>query len=248
MEQKEKELQPQTRAYTVEEIAAILHIGRSSAYTRRWWSSPLASAWPEATISQKLFAEDAVKRGPPAGYVCPAARREFLVDKSGNHYFIEMNPRIQVELPLTEMVTGIDPVRAQIPTAEGHPLSTRRSASQPGRSVHERLRLPVPGDHRGSGPTTSPPDTGRITAYRSGWRLRRPSDGGNAFTARRSPLLRLPCWSRSPPGTTPSRGVPQGHAGHQRGACPRRQDQHPLRHQHSGPPHLPGRGVPHQVH
>lgn len=33
MEQKEKELQPQTRAYTVEEIAAILHIGRSSAYT-----------------------------------------------------------------------------------------------------------------------------------------------------------------------------------------------------------------------
>jgi len=48
---------------------------------------------------------------------------EFLVDKSGNHYFIEMNPRIQVEHTVTEMVTGIDIVRAQILIAGGAPLS-----------------------------------------------------------------------------------------------------------------------------
>ena len=41
----------------------------------------------------------------------------------GNHYFIEMNPRIQVEHTVTEMVTGIDLVRAQILIAEGQPLS-----------------------------------------------------------------------------------------------------------------------------
>ena len=50
------------------------------------------------------------------------ARVEFLVDKEGHHYFIEMNPRIQVEHTVTEMVTGVDLVRAQILIAEGYPL------------------------------------------------------------------------------------------------------------------------------
>ena len=53
---------------------------------------------------------------------------EFLVDKNGDYYFIEMNPRIQVEHTVTEMVTGIDIVRAQILIAAGHPLRTPRSA------------------------------------------------------------------------------------------------------------------------
>ena len=45
------------------------------------------------------------------------------MDRDGNHYFIEMNPRIQVEHTVTEMVTGIDLVRSQILIAEGRPLS-----------------------------------------------------------------------------------------------------------------------------
>ena len=57
------------------------------------------------------------------GYVS-AGTVEFLVDKNGDHYFIEMNPRIQVEHTVTEMVTGVDLVRAQILIAEGRPLST----------------------------------------------------------------------------------------------------------------------------
>ena len=69
------------------------------------------------------------------GYVS-AGTLEFLVDKEGNHYFIEMNPRIQVEHTVTEMVTGIDIVRAQILIAEGYPLSCEEIGIQNQGSVH----------------------------------------------------------------------------------------------------------------
>ena len=64
-----------------------------------------------------------MKIAKSVGYVS-AGTVEFLVDEEGNHYFIEMNPRIQVEHTVTEQVTGIDLVRAQLLIAEGYPLST----------------------------------------------------------------------------------------------------------------------------
>ena len=67
---------------------------------------------PES-IREQLHA-DAVKIAEAVGYV-NAGTVEFLVDRDGNHYFIEMNPRIQVEHTVTEMVTGIDIVRRQPP-------------------------------------------------------------------------------------------------------------------------------------
>ena len=73
---------------------------------------------PEET-RQKLY-EDAVKVARHVGYVS-AGTVEFLVDKSGAHYFIEMNPRIQVEHTVTEMVTGIDLIKEQIRVAAGEP-------------------------------------------------------------------------------------------------------------------------------
>ena len=66
---------------------------------------------------------DAVKIAKEVGYVS-AGTLEFLVDSKGNHYFIEMNPRIQVEHTVTEEVTGIDIVQSQILVAEGYSLDS----------------------------------------------------------------------------------------------------------------------------
>jgi acetyl-CoA carboxylase biotin carboxylase subunit len=67
-------------------------------------------------------AADAVRA---VGYV-NAGTVEFLLDKQLNFYFIEMNTRIQVEHPVTEVVTGVDLVKEQIRIAAGHPLSYRQ--------------------------------------------------------------------------------------------------------------------------
>ena len=102
----------------------VVHLGERDCSLQRRYQKVVefAPAWsvPQATL-EKLRA-DAVKIARHVGYV-NAGTVEFLVDRDGNHYFIEMNPRIQVEHTVTEQVTGIDLVRAQILIAEGHPLS-----------------------------------------------------------------------------------------------------------------------------
>jgi 3-methylcrotonyl-CoA carboxylase alpha subunit len=65
---------------------------------------------------------------------------EFLVDKNLNFYFLEMNTRVQVEHPVTEMVTGIDIVREQILVAAGNPLSFAQSdIRQKGHAIEARI-------------------------------------------------------------------------------------------------------------
>ncbi|MDO4813617.1 MAG: acetyl-CoA carboxylase biotin carboxylase subunit [Gemella sp.] len=75
-------------------------------------------------LRQKLL-DDAVKICKELGYYS-AGTIEFLVDKNGNHYFMEMNTRIQVEHPVTEMITGVDIVREQIRVASGLKLSAKQ--------------------------------------------------------------------------------------------------------------------------
>ena len=65
---------------------------------------------------------DAVKLARHVGYQ-NAGTVEFLLDKSGKHYFIEVNARLQVEHTVTEEITGVDLVQSQIKVAEGHSLS-----------------------------------------------------------------------------------------------------------------------------
>ncbi len=75
--------------------------------------------------TRKAMCEAAVRLVKLADYQ-NAGTVEFIVDKQGNYYFIEMNARIQVEHPVTEMVTGIDLIKSQIRVAAGEPLPFRQ--------------------------------------------------------------------------------------------------------------------------
>src|SRR5580700_8778351 len=82
---------------------------------------------------------------------------EFLMDQSGNLYFIEVNARIQVEHPVTEMVTGVDLVKSQIRIAAGEPLTSilREPITIRGHAIECRINA----EH----PETFTPSPGRIT-------------------------------------------------------------------------------------
>ena len=132
---------------------------------------------------------------------------EFLLDVDrGEFFFIEVNPRIQVEHTVTEMVTGIDLVRSQILVAAGPPAA-RGAGGHPaaGDDRDPRRRDAVPHHDRGSGATISSPTTAgsrptaRPAASPSG------STAATASAARSSRRTSTRCWSRSRPGAARSR-------------------------------------------
>jgi 3-methylcrotonyl-CoA carboxylase alpha subunit len=89
-------------------------------------------------VREKMGA-DAVKIAKAIGYD-NAGTVEFLVDKHLNYYFLEMNTRVQVEHPVTEMVTGIDIVREQILVAAGNKLGFRQEdIKQSGHAIEARI-------------------------------------------------------------------------------------------------------------
>jgi acetyl-CoA carboxylase biotin carboxylase subunit len=89
--------------------------------------------------ARRRIGEAAVKAAKAAGYR-NAGTVEFILDPSGEFYFLEMNTRLQVEHPVTEFVTGIDLVKAQLKVASGFPLEYRQEDIQPkGSSIECRI-------------------------------------------------------------------------------------------------------------
>ena len=107
---------------------------------------------PRSEDPRATLADAAVTLARAAGYD-NAGTVEFLVDAdSGEWFFIEVNPRIQVEHTVTEMVTGIDLVRAQILVAQGLDLhGPEMNLPRAGQDPAQRLRAAVPHHHRRSG-------------------------------------------------------------------------------------------------
>lgn len=101
----------------------IIYLGeRDCSLQRR--NQKLLEESPSPAVDPDLrrrMGECAVKAAKAANY-CSAGTVEFLLDKEKNFYFMEMNTRIQVEHPVTEMVTGIDLIKEQIRIASGEPL------------------------------------------------------------------------------------------------------------------------------
>ena len=145
----------------------------------------------------------ALKIGQAVGYQ-NAGTVEFLMDMdSGNFYFIEVNPRVQVEHTVTEEVTGIDIVQAQIKIAEGATLAEATGAASQGdvtlsgHALQCRVTTEDPQNN-------FIPDYGRITAYRSATGMGIRLDGGTAYSGGvitryyDSLLVKVTAWAQTP--------------------------------------------------
>ena len=105
----------------------VVHLGERDCSIQRRHQKMIEES-PCCAISEKLrqkMGETAVRAAKAVGYE-NAGTIEFLLDKSGEFFFMEMNTRIQVEHPVTEWVSGVDLIKEQIRVAAGMPLSVRQ--------------------------------------------------------------------------------------------------------------------------
>src|SRR5437764_11050336 len=98
--------------------------------------APSVAVTPEL---RRRMGETAVRAAKAAGYV-NAGTVEFLLDRDGNFYFMEMNTRLQVEHPVTEMITGLDLVEWQLRIAAGEPLPLKQDQlTMHGHAIEARI-------------------------------------------------------------------------------------------------------------
>ncbi|MCL2838610.1 MAG: pyruvate carboxylase [Oscillospiraceae bacterium] len=160
----------------------VVHLFERDCSLQRRFQKVIEVA-PAVTLPQELkeqIYDAAVKIAKAVDYVS-AGTVEFLVSE-GKYYFIEMNPRIQVEHTITEVITGVDIVQAQILVAEGYKLSdpeinlpSQDAIQMHGVAIQCRVTTEDPKNNFS-------PDIGKITAYRSPGGLGVRLDAGNAFT------------------------------------------------------------------
>lgn len=124
----------------------VIHLGERDCSIQRNHQKMIEES-PSVALSEELrekMGKAAVKAAKAAGYV-NAGTIEFLLDKNGSFYFMEMNTRIQVEHPVTEWVTGIDLVKEQIRIASGEKLSyTQEEVRLDGHAIECRINAENP--------------------------------------------------------------------------------------------------------
>ena len=124
----------------------VVHLGERDCSIQRNHQKMIEES-PSMAVSEELRKEmgiAAVKAAKAAHYV-NAGTIEFLLEKTGKFYFMEMNTRIQVEHPVTEWVTGVDLVKEQIRIASGLPLSCKQEDIQlTGHAIECRINAENP--------------------------------------------------------------------------------------------------------
>ncbi|MEY8428010.1 acetyl-CoA carboxylase biotin carboxylase subunit [Lachnospiraceae bacterium 46-15] len=124
----------------------VIHLGERDCSVQRNHQKMIEEA-PCAALSENLrsqMGETAVRAARAAGYV-GAGTIEFLLERDGSFYFMEMNTRIQVEHPVTEWITGIDLIKEQIRIAAGAKLSyAQEEVNLAGHSIEVRINAEKP--------------------------------------------------------------------------------------------------------
>ncbi len=171
---------------------SVVHLNERECSIQRRHQKVFEEA-PSSFVDDDLRArmgQAAVAIGKEANYL-GAGTVEFLVDSEKNFYFLEVNTRLQVEHPVTELITGIDLVREQINVAEGKPLSfTQSEITLNGWALEARIYAEIPEDN-------FLPSTGKITLYQEpsgpGIRVESGVRAGSEVSVYYDPLLAKLC-------------------------------------------------------